>query len=237
MTAVRVEGLRVSYGARPALDGMSFAVAPGEIVGLLGPNGAGKTTTLSVLATCGAPTPGDAEVAGMLDAPAAGARARVCSASCRRRWRSIRRSPRARTCASSRGVLGLGRRAAPRGDRARRCATRRARGTRRRRRRDVFRRHAAPAQSRLRLCCTGPRVLLLDEPTVGVDPQSRERIFDAVRAQAAAGDGDPLQHALHGGGRAAVRSRRADRRRPRRRDAARRPSSRGTTAAVCASCW
>ena len=45
-------------------------------------------------------------------------------------------------------------------------------------------------QRRLNLACAllhAPRVLLLDEPTVGVDPQSRERIFAAVRAQAAAG--------------------------------------------------
>ena len=45
-------------------------------------------------------------------------------------------------------------------------------------------------QRRLNLACAllhRPAVLLLDEPTVGVDPQSRERIFDTVRAQAAAG--------------------------------------------------
>jgi ABC-2 type transport system ATP-binding protein len=47
--ALRVEGLTKSYGAKPVLTGVSFAVRYGEIFGLLGPNGAGKTTTLEII--------------------------------------------------------------------------------------------------------------------------------------------------------------------------------------------
>ncbi len=47
--ALRVENLRKSFGERRIVDGLSFAIAPGECYGLLGPNGAGKTTTLRAL--------------------------------------------------------------------------------------------------------------------------------------------------------------------------------------------
>ena len=48
-SAVKVEGLAVSYGTFVAVDNLSFNVKNSEIYGLLGPNGAGKTTTLKVL--------------------------------------------------------------------------------------------------------------------------------------------------------------------------------------------
>jgi ABC-2 type transport system ATP-binding protein len=47
--ALEVDGLRVAYGSTVAVDGLSFAVAGGEVFGLLGPNGAGKTTTVETL--------------------------------------------------------------------------------------------------------------------------------------------------------------------------------------------
>ncbi len=49
VAALAVDVLRKIYGARTAVDSISFAVQPGEIVGLLGPNGAGKTTTINMV--------------------------------------------------------------------------------------------------------------------------------------------------------------------------------------------
>ncbi|GAO01400.1 ABC transporter ATP-binding protein [Anaeromyxobacter sp. PSR-1] len=60
-----VERLCKTYGAAPAVDGISFHVAPGEIVGLLGPNGAGKTTTISMILGVLAPTAGGIRIDGI----------------------------------------------------------------------------------------------------------------------------------------------------------------------------
>jgi ABC-2 type transport system ATP-binding protein len=62
--AVLVDDLVVRFGRLTAVGGVSFAVAPGETFGLLGPNGAGKTTTIRVLTTLLRPTSGRALVAG-----------------------------------------------------------------------------------------------------------------------------------------------------------------------------
>jgi len=64
LDAITVDGLKKRYGDVQALDGVSFAVHAGEVIGLLGPNGAGKSTTVKVLATLTKPDGGRAEVAG-----------------------------------------------------------------------------------------------------------------------------------------------------------------------------
>lgn len=62
--SVVVDGLTKTYGDFKALDGVSFEVQPGEIVGFLGPNGAGKSTTMKILTCFMAATEGTAKVAG-----------------------------------------------------------------------------------------------------------------------------------------------------------------------------
>ena len=62
--AVEVDGLVKRFGDFTAVDGISFSVEPGELFGFLGPNGAGKTTTISVLCTLLSPSGGAARVAG-----------------------------------------------------------------------------------------------------------------------------------------------------------------------------
>lgn len=65
MKMIEVDNLRVSYGSFRAVDGVSFSVEAGEIVGFLGPNGAGKSTTLRVLAGFLGATSGRVRVAGI----------------------------------------------------------------------------------------------------------------------------------------------------------------------------
>ena len=59
---IRIIGLRKTYGAVVAVDGLSFEVAPGEVFGFIGPNGAGKTTTIKMLTGLVLPTGGEAWV-------------------------------------------------------------------------------------------------------------------------------------------------------------------------------
>jgi ABC-2 type transport system ATP-binding protein len=65
MTTIEASGLCKRYGARTALDGLTFTADTGEVIGLLGPNGAGKTTAIRLLTTILEPTGGTFTVAGI----------------------------------------------------------------------------------------------------------------------------------------------------------------------------
>ncbi len=182
--AISVDRLVVDRAGRRILEGISFEVASGEIVGLLGPNGAGKTTTLAVLATLVRATAGDVRIAGH--------DVRTQSMAVRR---SLGRVPQDiavyPTLTARENLRFFARLVGLRAAAARRAAdealervelTQRAD--------DLVSRYSGGMQRRLNLACGllgAPPVLLLDEPTVGVDPQSLERIVGAIRAQAAAG--------------------------------------------------
>jgi ABC-2 type transport system ATP-binding protein len=62
---IAAAGLRKAYGSITALDGLSFEVPAGSVLGLLGPNGSGKTTAVSVLSTSLRPDAGRATVCGL----------------------------------------------------------------------------------------------------------------------------------------------------------------------------
>ncbi len=175
--AIQVTNLHKSFGEIKAVQGVGFDVQPGEIFGLLGPNGAGKTTTISMLATLLRPDEGDALVMGY----------------------SIRRDPMA-----VKSVLGVvpqeialyedlsarenltfwGKMYGLRGaglrqrvnevleliglsDRANGRVSTFSGGMKRRVNIGVALLHK-------------PRVIYMDEPTVGIDPQSRRNILDSV---------------------------------------------------------
>jgi ABC-2 type transport system ATP-binding protein len=148
-------------------------------VGLLGPNGAGKTTTLSVLATLRRPDAGQAWVDGWATDREGAAVRRVLGYV----PQGLAVYPTLTARENLRCFAGLlGGAGAIDAVLAAVGLTDRAD--------DVVATYSGGMQRRLNLACGivhRPRVLLLDEPTVGVDPQSRERIFAAVRAQAAAG--------------------------------------------------
>jgi len=65
MTAISVKGLAKAYGAIQALAGVGLSVAPGEVIGLLGPNGAGKTTLMKILTGYLEPDAGDVQIHGI----------------------------------------------------------------------------------------------------------------------------------------------------------------------------
>jgi ABC-2 type transport system ATP-binding protein len=182
--AIAVEGIVKRYGSRVALAGVTFDVGPGEIVGLLGPNGAGKSTMLSVLATVLVADAGTATVAGhRLPVEACAARHVLGLVPQQTAiYPTLTATENLRFFARMQGLGGT----------AAAEAVRRALaliGLEGRADEPVWR-FSGGMRRRLNLACGvlhEPRVLLLDEPTVGVDPQSRERIFAAVEALARAG--------------------------------------------------
>jgi ABC-2 type transport system ATP-binding protein len=181
---ILVEAVEKRYGERPALRGVTFHVATGEIVGLLGPNGAGKSTMLSILATIFGADRGRVAIAGFgLPQEAASARRAVGFVPQREALYptlTARENVEFFAC-----MLGLDRaRSRAAIDRVLTIAMLDERSH------EPISGFSVGMRRRLNLACGllhDPRVLLLDEPTVGVDPQSRERIFAAVRELAASG--------------------------------------------------
>ena len=181
---VAVDELGVRFGARWALRGLALRVNRGEIVGLLGPNGAGKTTTMRVLAALRRPDEGSARVAGHdVSRPSHELRRAIGLVPQR-----IAVYP---TLSAWENALFFGRAAGLRGARASDAAQRALEIVGLvERRHDRVDTYSDGMRRRLNLACGmlhRPPVLLLDEATVGVDPQSRARIYAAVREEARAG--------------------------------------------------
>jgi len=175
---VEVSGLVKRFGELTAVDGVSFAIEAGEIFGLLGPNGAGKTTTISMVSCLLAPDAGDATVAGhSILHDSLGVRSALgvvpqeialyptlTAIENLRFWgRMYGLSGKALEDAVAYGLSMAGLE-----DKARVRVETFSGGMKRRIN------IAAGILHR-------PQVLLMDEPTVGIDPQSRNHILETVR--------------------------------------------------------
>ncbi len=180
--AVLSEGLEKRFGEVHALRGLDLAVAQGTVCGLLGPNGAGKTTAVRLLTTLLRPDAGSARVAGhdLLRDPAAVRRAIGVTGQYASVDGDLTGRQNLRLFARLHRVRGPAERADELLDRfglteaADRPASTYSGGMRRR---------LDLAASLVRR----PEVLFLDEPTTGLDPASRNRIWDAVRELTADG--------------------------------------------------
>ncbi len=181
---LKVEGLVKQYGDLMAVDDVSFEAAKGSVFGLLGPNGAGKSTLINCISGLFPPTSGRIAVSGhdiIKDGKAARQSLGVVPQEIAlyedlpavdnlRYWGKaygLRGKILEDRVSDVLGHIGLA-------DRAR----------------DLPKEFSGGMKRRLNFGCGvvhKPNVLLLDEPTVGVDPQSRAKLFDLVEAERDAG--------------------------------------------------
>jgi len=177
---VQLERLRVVYGSTVAVDDISLTARPGEIYGLLGPNGAGKTTSIQCIAGLLKPASGSVTLDGTLgvgpqeialyDDLSARENLAYWGGAHRLRGHALR--GRVNEVLE---LVGL----ADRAD-------------------EPVARFSGGMKRRLNFACGivhRPQVLLLDEPTVGVDPQSRVRLLELTRSLAR--DGATVVYTTH----------------------------------------
>ncbi len=174
---IEVEGLIFDYPAKRALDGVSFSIAPGTVTALVGPNGAGKTTLLRCLASLEVPYAGRVRLGG-IDTAEEPRRARrllgfldeffglydeLTVFRCLLYWAGAHGVPgdQAQAARDAATRLGLG-------DRLQERAGGLSRGLRQR---------LAIAQAIIHR----PRILLMDEPASGLDPEARAGLADLIR--------------------------------------------------------
>ena len=190
-SAISVEGAHFSYGEREVLKGITFSVEPGEVLGFLGPNGAGKSTTIRLLTGQLKPSAGDVRVLGRdVHKDRAQVMGRVgVSFEEKNLYPSMSAEENLRFFARLYGVphpdvrgllaqVGLEARA-----------------------RDMVGGYSKGMRQRLmiaRALVHDPDVLLLDEPTDGLDPVSSEAVRDVIRGRVAAGNAVLLTtHDMH----------------------------------------
>ena len=184
MAIVEIRGLTKIFNGRKAVDGLNLAIEKGEIMGLLGPNGAGKTTTIAMLSTILPPTKGNATVDGY---------------DIRRQPKEVRRIigvvPQDvalyddLTAAENLAYFGklygvVGERLKKRTDELLRLVRLKDRANNR------VKSFSSGMRDRLNLAVGlihEPRLLFLDEPTTGLDPQARLAVWEMIKKLQAEG--------------------------------------------------
>lgn len=174
---IEARGLVRRFGARAAVDGLDLDLHAGECLGLLGPNGAGKSTTVRILATLLRPTRGTVRVLGM-DPVAEGERLRARIGVVPQEialYEHLTARENLRFFTRLQGLSGTLLADAVQQGLALAGLTERAG--------DPVKAFSGGMKRRLNIAVAlahRPELVFLDEPTVGIDPQSRGRIFEMV---------------------------------------------------------
>jgi len=171
---IEVEGLRKAYGERVAVDGVSFTVQPGEVLGILGPNGAGKTTTVEILEGLRTADGGSARVAGIdvLRDPGAVKGAVGVQLQASSFFDQLSLVELLELFGSLFGVGVDARALLRRVDLEDRASS-------------EVRRLSGGQQQRFAVAAAlvnNPSILFLDEPTTGLDPQARRHMWELIRS-------------------------------------------------------
>jgi ABC-2 type transport system ATP-binding protein len=174
---IKATGLKKNYSGHPALQGISFDINKGEFYGLLGPNGAGKTTTIGILSTIIVPDEGEVEINGF----------------------NLKKQPA--LCKKSMGVVPqeialYGQMTAydnlmfwgglynvNKGVLKEKVSSLLHLFGLYDRRNDVINNYSGGMKRRINIASAllhSPEILFMDEPTVGIDPQSRNLIFEVI---------------------------------------------------------
>ena len=182
--AIEASGLAKSFGQTRAVDGVDLTVPQGSVYGVLGPNGAGKTTTIRILATLTRPDAGTARVLGhdiVTEAPAVRAGVTLTG-----QMASVDEDLTGRENLVLLGrLLGLRRPAAKtRAGELLEAFGLAGSGSR------LVKYYSGGMRRRLDIAASmvvTPRLMFLDEPTTGLDPRSRNQVWEIIRALVAEG--------------------------------------------------
>lgn len=178
-TVVKLDGLIKKYDNRPVVDGLSLEIKEGEIFGLLGPNGAGKSTTMNMICSLLKPTAGNIEVYGMDIKKDIGKikpligyiPQELAIYGSLKAWENvelftslydIKGKELKKTIDEALDFVGLSEK-----------------------RNSYAKTFSGGMKRRLNIACAlghKPKLLIFDEPTVGIDPQSRNFILEKIKA-------------------------------------------------------